>query len=74
MGNYDFELKESSWNNYVTSEHANIGDTVDHHYGMTCAIITDEDIEALQNGKVIIYDVEGEYRIAIKMGEVDNDI
>ena len=78
MGVHMSEIKEERFNNdewkkYLEkAEIANVGDSTFSGYGMTYAIITDKDIKALQEGKVILYDVEEEYRIAIKLGGSDD--
>lgn len=74
MADREFILEESDftdkpYSRLEQSEVAIIGDKVYHAYGMTFATITEDDIKALRDGKVIIYDVECcEYRIAIKLG------
>ena len=50
------------------AEIADIGDEVVEFYGMYYGVITDDDIKALQNGKIVVFDVDSEYRIAIKLG------
>lgn len=63
----DFDYDED----YVkTAEVTELGDEVYSGYGMTCAVVDDDDIEALKSGKILIFDVQDEYTIAIRW--VDN--
>ena len=51
---------------------ADIGDEVVGFYGMYYGVITDDDIKALQNGKIVVFDIDMEYRLAIKLGDTDD--
>ena len=46
------------------------GDTYFDAYGMEHAVITDEDIKALQEGKALIFDVLDEYTLLLTKKEV----
>ena len=53
------------------SERANIynyGDEINGLYGATFGTMTDEDIKALQDGKLIHFFVEDEYTIVLRKG------
>ena len=53
-----------------TAKVYDIGEEIDSIYGMQCAIIDDEDIEALKSGKILRYEINCEYTLAIRW--VDN--
>ena len=42
------------------------GERADHLYGLQTEYITDEDIEALKEGKRLYFDVNVEYAVVIK--------
>ena len=44
-----------------------IGDTIDDNCGLFYGVITEEDIKALQNGKVLVFSIYDEYKFAIKL-------
>ena len=55
------------------TEIADIGEKVEGYCNMYYGIITEDDIKALQNGKVVVFDIDIEYRLAIKLGG-NNDL
>ena len=65
----DFDIENEC--EYVeTAEIYEIGDEMSSIYGMTCAVVDDEDIEALQSGKILYFAVEDEYSIAIRKVDI----